>query len=156
MLCESILGKLSEKQFQNFIVDYVDIDWYEIHKKLHRKKTRSGKEIGILLDEHKHSEGLSQDDVLFCDGNTAVAVNIKQCAVIIFYIEDSSLLPKVCYEIGNKHAPLFFGEDTGQFLTVYDGPVLEMLEKLGVRAEIVTGQLDFSRCISGRCHMHTH
>ena len=35
MLCEQILGTLSDEQFKNLKVDYVDIEWHEAFKKLH-------------------------------------------------------------------------------------------------------------------------
>ena len=40
MLCEQILGTLSDEQFKNLKVDYVDIEWHEAFKKLHKKKTQ--------------------------------------------------------------------------------------------------------------------
>lgn len=37
MLCEKVLGKLSDEKFKDLKVDYVDIDWYDAFKKLHKK-----------------------------------------------------------------------------------------------------------------------
>ena len=33
MLCEQILGTLSDEQFKNLKVDYVDIEWHEAAEK---------------------------------------------------------------------------------------------------------------------------
>ena len=37
MICEKILGKLTDEEFSGKKVDYVDIHWDEAFKKLHRK-----------------------------------------------------------------------------------------------------------------------
>ena len=64
---------------------------------------------------------------------------------------------KVCYEIGNRHAPLFWGDQENTFITIYNEPMMVMLEKLhGVRAEKKTLKLDFDRRISASIHNHHH
>ena len=45
MLCEQILGTLSDEQFKNLKVDYVNIEWHEAFKKLHKKKTQEGRDL---------------------------------------------------------------------------------------------------------------
>lgn len=64
---------------------------------------------------------------------------------------------KVCYEIGNRHAVLLWGEEEQTFLTPYTQPVLEMLEKIhGVKAEVKEQALDFDKRISASINSHTH
>lgn len=67
MLCEKVLGKLSDEKFKNLNVDYVDIDWYDAFKKLHKKVSDEGREVGIRLDNDILTKGLNQDDVLGVD-----------------------------------------------------------------------------------------
>ena len=38
MLCEKVLGKLEEMDAAGRRVEYVDIEWHEAFKKIHRKK----------------------------------------------------------------------------------------------------------------------
>ena len=76
MLCEKVLGKLSDEKFKDLKVDYVDIDWYDAFKKLHKKVSVEGREVGIRLDNDILTKGLNQDDVLGVDGDTVVAVNM--------------------------------------------------------------------------------
>ncbi len=38
MIIEEVIGKLSEDRFKGYKVDYVDIEWHEAFKKLHKKK----------------------------------------------------------------------------------------------------------------------
>ena len=39
MLCEQIYGKLSETDTAGKTVEYVDMEWHEAFKKIHRKTT---------------------------------------------------------------------------------------------------------------------
>ena len=67
------------------------------------------------------------------------------------------MVAKVCYEIGNRHAPLFYGKDALSFLTPYNEPMLQMFGKLhGVKAEKAVEKLDFDRRISSGAHSHHH
>lgn len=71
-----------------------------------------GREVGIRLDNDILTKGLNQDDVLGVDGDTVVAVNIPPCDVIVAKVAENHphIVPKVCYEIGNRHATLFYGD----------------------------------------------
>ena len=137
MLCEQILGTLSDEPFKNLKVDYVDIEWHEAFKKLHKKKT--------------------QDDVLGVDGDTVIAVNIPACEALVMTVDnDVRMVAKVCYEIGNKHATLFRGEGDYQFITPLDLPIKALMEKLGVKVERKTVKFDFKKKISSSINAHTH
>lgn len=159
MICEKILGKVKDEEFSGKKVDYVDIHWDEAFKKLHRKTSAGGVEIGIRLDDSVLTRGLNQDDVLAVEGNTVFAVNIPPCKAIIVHIDEHHLhmVAKVCYEIGNRHAPLLWGDEEGTFITPYNEPMRVMLDKLhGVRTEVKDVKLDFDRRISASVHSHTH
>ena len=57
MICEKILGKLTDGEFSGKKVDYVDIHWDEAFKKLHRKTSQGGTELGIRLDDSVLTRG---------------------------------------------------------------------------------------------------
>lgn len=165
MLCEKVLGNLKEDKYKDIIVDYVDIEWYEAFKKLHKKTTHSGEEIGIRLDNDILVKGLNQGDVLYADEKKAVAVNIPECEVIAVNVEDCCLIPKVCYEIGNRHAALFYGDNEMEFITPYNQPMFEMLNKIHmhkegicfrVTAEKKILKLNFDKAVSSAINNHTH
>lgn len=165
MLCEKILGNLKEDKFKNIPVDYVNIQWYDTYKKLHKTITDSGEEIGIRLDNNVLKNGINQGDVLYCDEKRVVAVNIPPCDVIVVKAESPVLVPKICYEIGNRHATLFSGDNDLEFITPYNEPMFEMLNKIHrhidgkcVRAvaEKRFLQLNFDNAISSTVNNHTH
>ena len=120
MLAESILGKINDEKFKDFNIDYVDIEWHEAFKKIHKKKTHSGVEIGIKLGDFILKRGLNDGDVLAINGDSIIVVNIPETMALVVDVEDNHLIPKVCYEIGNRHATLFSGENHNQFITIYD------------------------------------
>ncbi len=158
MLCEKILGTLGDAQFQNLNVDYVDIEWHEAFKKLHKKKSQQGRDIGISLGNEILTIGLNQDDVLGIEGDTVIAVNIPPCEALVMTVEhnDVKMVAKLCYEIGNKHATLFRGDDDYQFITPLDLPIKALMEKLGVKVERKTVKFDFKKKISSSINAHTH
>jgi len=156
MLCEQILGTLSDEQFKNLKVDYVDIEWHEAFKKLHRKTSQSGIEVGIKLDNDILTRGLRQGDVLAINEDNVIAVNIPKDKALVVKVDDTHLVPKVCYEIGNRHATLFEGSSHNEFITIYSEPMKEMLEKIGANATVEEIQFDFNKSISSSINAHHH
>ena len=65
MVCEQILGKLSEFDTSGKTIEYVDIEWHEAFKKIHKKTTDHGTELGIRMDDSILTRGLYQGDVLY-------------------------------------------------------------------------------------------
>lgn len=158
MLCEQVLGKLEDIDVSGKTVEYVDIEWHEAFKRIHKKITDQGREVGIRMDDSILSRGLFQGDVIYQDETVIVAVNTPPCEIIEITLVPGheKMAAKVCYEIGNRHAPLFWGEkDT--FITIYNEPMLVMLSKIhGVTAEKKIAKLDFDRRISASIHNHHH
>lgn len=158
MLCEKVLGKLGDFDIQNKQIERVEIEWHEAFKKIHKKVTDMGTEVGIRMDDSILSRGLYQDDVIYQDENRMIAVNTPPCEVIRVSLTEGheKMAAKVCYEIGNRHAPLFWGdEDT--FITIYNEPMMDMLKKIhGVQAEKELAKLDFDKRISASIHNHHH
>ena len=62
MVCEKVIGKLKDVGIAGKTVEYVDIEWHEAFKKLHRKTSQSGIEVGIKLDNDILTRGLRQGD----------------------------------------------------------------------------------------------
>jgi urease accessory protein len=161
LLCEEILGTLSDEKFAGLEVDYVDIEWHEAFKKLHKKKSHGGREIGVQLGNYILKKGLNQDDVLAVDGNTAIAVNIPETLAYVIDVDDVHMATKVCYEIGNTHATVFWGDSDFQYVVPQmvqhiNKPMKALMEKLGVKVELKSVKLDFQKSISSSINAHTH
>lgn len=156
MLVEKVIGNINDEQFKNSNIDYVDIEWHEAFKKLHRKTSQSGIEVGIKLDNDILTRGLRQGDVLAINEDNVIAVNIPKDKALVVKVDDTHLVPKVCYEIGNRHATLFEGNSHNEFITIYNEPMKEMLEKIGANVTVEEIQFDFNKSISSSINAHHH
>ena len=156
MLVEKVIGNINDEQFKNSNIDYVDIEWHEAFKKLHRKTSQSGIEVGIKLDNDILTRGLRQGDVLAINEDNVIAVNIPKDKALVVKVDDTHLVPKVCYEIGNRHATLFEGSSHNEFITIYSEPMKEMLENIGANATVEEIQFDFNKSISSSINAHHH
>ena len=152
ILCETVLGCLKDEYLETQEIDYVDIEWHE-------KISQNGRKIGIRLGTEILTKGLREGDILWQEGQKVLVVRIPPCEVIAITIDKHhpETAYKVCYEIGNKHAALIRGEEEIQFITPYNEPTLQLLQKLhGVHAEKRVMKLDFDKAISSTVSSHTH
>lgn len=159
MICEKILGNLSEEKFAGLSVDYVDILWHEAFNRLHRKTSRQGADIGIRMDHEILKRGLRQDDVLYADGEKAVAVNIPACEAIRAVVDENHprQVAKLCYEVGNTHTSMFWGEDARTFYMPYYEALFHKISQIhGVAAEKILKKFDFSQALSSTINNHHH
>lgn len=159
MLCEKILGKVSDVQFAGKQVDYVDIEWHEAFSRLHRKVSAGGEDVGIRLDNEILKRGLNQDDVLYADDKKVIAVNIPECEAIKAVVrrDHPAQIAKLCYEVGNTHTTMFRGEDEYTFYTPYHAPLMEKLSQIhGVSCARVNVRFDFGKALSSSINNHHH
>mgnify|MGYP001033012935 FL=1 len=82
MVCEKVIGKLKDVDIAGKTVEYVDIEWHEAFKKIHRKVTGQGREVGIRMDDSILTRGLFQDDVIYDADGVVIVVNTPPCEVI--------------------------------------------------------------------------
>jgi urease accessory protein len=105
-------------------IDVVIIEWYETNKRILHKHTASG--IGIttrfLQENHKLQEG----DILWQDKNLVIAVQIKPCECVVITPTNMLAAASLCYEIGNRHLPLFYEGD--DLLVPYELPLHNILQ----------------------------
>lgn len=159
IICEQIIGNLDSHTFEGCQTDLVEIEWHEAYKRIHRKKTQQGREIGIRLGTEILTRGLREGDVLYQDGNQVIAVTVLPCDAILITVDPHhpQSAMKVCYEIGNQHAPLLWGEGSSQLVTPYNEPLFKHLSKLhGIQLERAAIKLDFDRSISSTVSSHSH
>ena len=76
MICEKISGKLDPAKASGKNIEYVDFDWEDAFKKIHRKVSDQGTEIGIRLDDSILTRGLQDGDILYEDDARLIVVRI--------------------------------------------------------------------------------
>ncbi len=159
VICESVIGTIEEARFQGKSIEYVEIDWHNAFHRVHKKVTKEGTEVGIRLDHDVLSKGLRTGDVLYVDESKVIVVHIPPCDVIVATVEHhhDHMIAKLCYEVGNRHSSLFWGEDDHTFIIPFNEPMFTMLGKLhGVQVKVESLALDFNKAISSTINAHTH
>ena len=136
MLIQQKSGNINSSPV-NKNIDWLDIEWHETNKRILHKKTRSGKEVTMKF--LKENQNLTQGDILFEDAETIIVVDIQPCETIVVKPKTMFEMAAVCYEIGNKHLPLFFNED--ELLIVYESPLFNLLISLGYEVKKETRKM---------------
>lgn len=141
MIVTHVINNIAHNQNDaNTHYDYLDLEWYELNKKIIRKMTHDGSDIGIQLSAD-HA-GLKDGDVLHQKDNNYIIVNVVPSECIVIDIHDIHEMARVCYEIGNRHAPLFFDAlHSQQLLLPMDKPLLALLNKMGSHTSIAQKKL---------------
>ena len=153
MIIEKIVCNIKDKDKDKDIGeierDYVLIEWYEVEKKVLHKVSKNGMDIGI-----RNSEGspLCDGDILWQDDKKALVVEIPECDCIALKPNTMIEMGKACYEIGNRHTPLFI--EDGELLTPFDEPLMTALLKCGFFTYKKTAKLKTP--LGGHAHGHSH
>lgn len=147
MIVEELLGNLKDTDISSFEIDYIDIEWYDSRKKIARWKTRNGVEIPMRLS-NPPKMGLSDGDILYKERNTIIAINILPTLVLSLKANSPAQIAKICYEIGNRHTSLYFGESEFEFKTPFEAPLKVLFDKLEIKNEVLNSKLDSSHRIS--------
>ncbi len=131
MLVQQKEGNIATTNIGTKNIDYLDLEWHETRKRIMHKRTRNGVEVTIKF--LGGNQNLTPGDILFEDDTTVIAVEIKPCDVIIIRPKNMFEMASVCYEIGNKHLPLFYEDDA--VLVAFEAPLFRLLSASGYEVE---------------------
>ncbi len=152
-LIQTILGKKSALDLTHQNIDTISLHWYESTRRIMRKTSNAGVEVAFKL--FKEGQSLEHDDVVFCDDATALVIYIIPCEVIVLSPQTLPEMARVCYEIGNKHAPLFLEGD--EILSPPDEPFFRWLVAAGFAPRKEVRRLSHAlRSNSAHGHGHAH
>lgn len=131
MLVKEKIGNLELFAINNRNIDYLWLDWFETNKRILHKKTVIGTEVRMkFLNENPQ---LTVGDIIYEDDFSLIAIDIKECDTIIIRPRSMHEMAAVCYEIGNKHLPLFYQDD--EILVAYEGGLFKLLTASGYAVE---------------------
>lgn len=152
MIINEIIGNKSTMSLEGLEIDFLELEWFETSKRIQSKITNDGTQIAIKF--LKEGQRLSQDDVLFKDNKKAIIINIKECEAIV--VAPTSLLEMgtVCYEVGNKHVPIFIQDN--QVLIPFEEPLFRWLIASGYRPVKEMRQLKSILKSTDAVHGHSH
>ena len=149
MIVEKTLGNIEHTDMEGKMIDPVVIEWHEAGRRILKKTTRGGTEIGMRFEQ---GHTLNDGDILWMDRERAVVVEVAESDCISLSPEDACHMGIICYELGNMHAPLCIRH--GLVLTPYDEPLYLMLKKKGFRPERKKAKLN--KAMGGHSHGHAH
>jgi urease accessory protein len=127
MLIQQKTGNINAIDINNRVIDWLPLEWHEAGKRILRRRTRSGHDIALKF--LNKAPALTQGDVLYESDTLIIAVEIMPCDVLIIQPANAFEMASVCYEIGNKHLPLFFDKD--ELLVPFEMPLFRLLSAQG-------------------------
>ena len=131
LIIQTIIGSEAELNAQGRLNaqtrDSVRLKWYEAERRILRTTTEGGRDIAFKL--LKEGQRLHHGDVVYLSDTLAISVAIEPSEVMVLSPQTLPEMARACYEIGNKHTPLFL--DGNELLLPYDKPLFEWLEAAG-------------------------
>ena len=123
MLIQQKQGNLKDFDTHQRPVDWLDLEWFEMNKRILTRTTRGDTLLNLkfLRENPQYTEG----DVLFENELSIIAIHILPCEVIVIKPRNAYEIAAVCYEIGNRHVPLFMDEPN--LLVPFEVPLFKIL-----------------------------
>lgn len=130
MIFTKTIGNISNLKSPHKNVDWLEIDWEDLNKKILRKQTMSGKDISISLQEGGH---LHYGDILYEDDDTLIAIRTKLEKVYVITPKTMQEMGKMAFELGNRHTQCII--DNNEILVRYDHTLEKLMDEVGVSYE---------------------
>ncbi|EGW37911.1 urease accessory protein UreE [Desulfosporosinus sp. OT] len=132
MIVTKVIGKLADleqiyqHEKETFTIEQLHLSWDELQKRILRKTTDVGRDIGIQLE----SGHLHPGDILYREENHLIVVKVKEEAVLVVPVGNMREMGLAAHAIGNMHAPIELKSDC--VITPYNQVLQEQLAKLGL------------------------
>ncbi|MGN0484934.1 MAG: urease accessory protein UreE [Lachnospiraceae bacterium] len=145
MKIEKILGNIQDFPIGDRKIETVAIEWFELEKKLLRKTSETGEEIGIRVDTP-----LKDGDVLAEDEKRVLVIDTLPCELTVTPVSSMEEMGRLCFELGNRHLSLAISAD--RVAVPYDEPTFAYLKHIGFQPEKVKEKFTHFTV----CHAHGH
>lgn len=127
IIIEKIEGNIVTCPTEPRITDPLQLEWFETGKRVLRRFTLGGQEVALRF--MRESPMLRQGDIAWMDDKKAIVVSILPAQAIVLRPATMTDMATICYEIGNKHLPLFL--DGNEVLVPFEEPLFRWLEAKG-------------------------
>ncbi len=127
MLIKEKIGNILFFAINNRAIDYLPIEWYETSKRILHKKTLGG--VEVIMKFLNENQQLTEGDIIYEDDFKLIVISVNECDAIIIYPKTMYEMASVCYEIGNKHIPVFYQQD--KIIVAFEQPLFNLLESAG-------------------------
>ena len=150
MMLKEILGNVRDIDISNKIIEKLELEWFELDKRLLRKVTDRGTEVGIVLDGvHRLEPG----DVLYVDDEKIMVIELLPAQAIVLEPGTMWEMAQISYQLGNRHAPIFLDHD--QVLVPFDPTLVELFRKIDIQLSIENRRLEHA-LQPASSHSHSH
>lgn len=140
MLVTQVLGNVQDIA-QDVPTDVVAIEWFDTRKRIARYVSSCGRDVAIHF-EKPLLVGLNHGDILAQDGDVMIVISIIPTRILTMQVHTNVEIARLCYEIGNYHLPLFFGDTAFVFRTPFEKTLQRVLDKLRIKYQEELGILD--------------
>ena len=138
MLITEKSGNINTTSVNGLEIDVVVVEWHETNKRILHKQTISG--VPVTLKFLKENPDLKDGDILYRNENKIIAVEINSCDCIVITPRNIPEASAICYEIGNRHLPLFYEND--ELLIPYETPIHNLLQVSGYDIKVEKRKLN--------------
>lgn len=129
IIIEKIEGNVVTCSTANRVTDPLQLEWFETGKRILRRYTMGGQEVALRFMQE--APALRQGDIVWMDDKKAIVISIVPAAAIVLKPASMSEMAAICYEIGNKHLPLFLEDD--EVMVPFEEPLFRWLEAKGYK-----------------------
>ena len=134
LVTRAIKGNIFQSDFnlKTRSIDLFKLDWFDTTKRIIRGFSENGRELGF---KNLSSNALLEGDVLYEDDEICIVVKILPCSCIVFKPQNRWEMALVCFEIGNKHVPIFINAEH-EIITAFEKPLFDQLTRAGFQPRI--------------------
>lgn len=122
-----ILGNAKTRNLEDKKVDFLPVEWFETTRKVLRKYSDAGKEIGLRI--LKENFRLRHMDILLETDSEILLVQIQAADAVVVQPKTMREMGTICFEIGNQHIPIFIEND--EVIIPYEDPIYSRLLQNG-------------------------
>lgn len=127
MLIKEKIGNINFFALNNRKIDHLLLEWFETNKRIMHKKTAAG--VEVVLKFLNESQQLTEGDIVYDDDFNIIVIEVKPCDAIVIRPKTMFEMASLCYEIGNKHLPVFYQQD--EILVAFEAPLFNLLSSAG-------------------------
>lgn len=153
MIINRVISNMNEKKPQGKLIDRVYFEWYEQEKKLFKKVSEFGQELGIQLEQP-----LKDGDILYEDDKKVIAAEVLPAHLTQIRVQTMEEMGRLCFELGNRHLSLLI--ESGRVTVPYDESTFLYLKKLGFDVKKTEDKFTgYTVCHAhggASAHSHTH
>ncbi|MEP7253421.1 MAG: urease accessory protein UreE [Ginsengibacter sp.] len=124
MLITKKYGNIYSSPVLHKSIDVLPVEWYETGKRILHRTTAGG--VNVTLKFLSENPNLQDGDILWEEGDAMIVVQMIPTQCIIIAPVSINAAGALCYEIGNRHLPLF--HDENELLIPYDAPLHNLLQ----------------------------